>query len=432
MGRSWRSGRKDRDKCKNRDAIYFHTMPTTPAETKKTRKKYTPLERRLRKLGSGGAGGDLRNDTVPSAQLPIVNAYFSTPPSSSRSRNMVPLPNGNASSTSSSSSSDSNFSSDLSDSLYSSGSECIYTDGSDSDDDSDNGEDWTDPFRLATEGYRFVHMGNFGKLVHRTIPCAECQERRFTNVLDTINSKKKPGKKALRENIKSLRKTPMMHLLSEKHNGFASTITFGCLECGLRSTFNTSPTFRPYKYSGVLATVPLRAADADDGILYDGDAEDNAAVGGDKGSDDDGDNDRGGLGSDSDAWEVGVAQGGGGSSSAVAEPQVEAELNRTMSKHTCYPECRSYQCYANKDREPGMKDAAYDRRDRRRYEVNSRMAMVCAGNARSGGGDGGDGDGRAHGNSGGGGGDTAVTVARGLAAVSAPLRSVRLRRLPRA
>jgi len=196
-------------------------MPTTPAETKKTRKKYTPLERRLRKLGSGGAGGDLRNDTVPSAQLPIVNAYFSTPPSSSRSRNMVPLPNGNASSTSSSSSSDSNFSSDLSDSLYSSGSECIYTDGSDSDDDSDNGEDWTDPFRLATEGYRFVHMGNFGKLVHRTIPCAECQERRFTNVLDTINSKKKPGKKALRENIKSLRKTPMMHLLSEKHNGFA-------------------------------------------------------------------------------------------------------------------------------------------------------------------------------------------------------------------
>jgi len=103
-----------------------------------------------------------------------------------------------------------------------------------------------------------------------------------------------------------------------------------------------------------------------------------------------------------------------------------------MSKHTCYPECRSYQCYANKDREPGMKDAAYDRRDRRRYEVNSRMAMVCAGNARSGGGDGGDGDGRAHGNSGGGGGDTAVTVARGLAAVSAPLRSVRLRRLPRA
>ena len=46
--------------------------------------------------------------------------------------------------------------------------------------------------------------------------------------------------------------------------------------------------------------------------------------------------------------------------------------------------------------------------------------------------DGGDGGGRAYGSGGGGRGDTAVMVARGLAAVRAPLRSGRLRRVPRA
>ena len=105
-------------------------------------------------------------------------------------------------------------------------------------------------------------------------------EARLTALEDTISANKKPGKKPLRNAVTALRETPMMIVSNEKHNGFASTITFACSECGYKSTFNTSPSFRPYKFSGVMDTVPLKAADADDGIPYDGDAEDNVVCSG--------------------------------------------------------------------------------------------------------------------------------------------------------
>ena len=210
------------------------------------------------------------------------------------------------------SSSDSNFSSDFSsdsseDSLRSSDSDAIYTDdeGSDSDDDFGQ-EDGSDPLKLATEGFRLVHMRKFGKLVHNTIPCAQCREQRRADLEAVIRGTKRPTKTNLREAADALFNTPTMQIVGEKHNGLASAITFACPECACERTFKTSPSFVPYKFSGVLNDVPLKAADADDGIVYDGDSEDSGASGGGNGSDDDDsdaeDNDAGGgvNGSDDD------------------------------------------------------------------------------------------------------------------------------------
>ena len=191
------------------------------------------------------------------------------------------------------SSSDSNFSSDFSsdsseDSLRSSDSDAIYTDdeGSDSDDDFGQ-EDGSDPLKLATEGFRLVHMRKFGKLVHNTIPCAQCREQRRADLEAVIRGTKRPTKTNLREAADALFNTPTMQIVGEKHNGLASAITFACPECACERTFKTSPSFVPYKFSGVLNDVPLKAADADDGIVYDGDSEDSGASGGGNGSDDD-------------------------------------------------------------------------------------------------------------------------------------------------
>lgn len=109
-----------------------------------------------------------------------------------------------------------------------------------------------------------MHMRNFSKLV-RTIPCIECREKRLTALEHTIDATEKPRKKALRKALTALRETPMMQVLSEKHNGLASTITFTCSECEYKSKFNTSPSFRLYKFRRVINTVPLKAANADNG-----------------------------------------------------------------------------------------------------------------------------------------------------------------------
>ena len=85
----------------------FHrTTMSTPAKKKRT--TYTSAERLRRRLGPGGAGGDLRNDSVSPGQLPIVNrGLYNGPSGSSNSRS---VPNAKASSDCDFSS---NFSSDF-------------------------------------------------------------------------------------------------------------------------------------------------------------------------------------------------------------------------------------------------------------------------------------------------------------------------------
>ena len=85
------------------------TMNTTG---RKRRRTYTPSEKARRRLGAGGAGGNLRKDSVSPAKLPVVNRFYSGPSSSSRLSNKVSMPIANASYFSSTSS-DSNYSSDL-------------------------------------------------------------------------------------------------------------------------------------------------------------------------------------------------------------------------------------------------------------------------------------------------------------------------------
>ena len=197
--------RKERARSSRR---FHRTTMSTPAKKKRT--TYTSAERLRRRLGPGGAGGDLRNDSVSPGQLPIVNrGLYNGPSGSSNSRS---VPNAKASSDSDFSSNfSSDFSSDFSseDSSGSSGSDAIYTDGDGSDSDDDSGpEDWSDPFQLATEGFRLVHMGKFGKLVHGTIPCTQCRVQRRADLEAVIKGKKFPRKSDLRDAADALLNTP--------------------------------------------------------------------------------------------------------------------------------------------------------------------------------------------------------------------------------
>ena len=59
---------------------------------------------------------------------------------------------------------------------------CVYPDGSNSDDDSDNEEDWSDPCLLATGGGVPIRVHTHGKLFGKLwciapSPEAECRER---------------------------------------------------------------------------------------------------------------------------------------------------------------------------------------------------------------------------------------------------------------